>query len=91
MQSGSQSDQDTLKAVKFFLKNARCDQKAACLGNAKESGPQKQQHSLYTLGHYFSSLTSKDARGTWLQGRIGPNSPHYMGNAMRLILPGGMV
>ena len=61
--SGSHSDQDTLKAVKYFLKNEDVIRKATCLGNTKEYGSQKQHHSSVNSGPLFSSsLTSKDAR-----------------------------
>lgn len=68
VQSGSHSDQDTLEAVKFFLKNADVIRKAACLGNAKESGPQKQQHSPYTLGHYFPAHLPQRMPGDMASG-----------------------
>ena len=71
--SGSHSDQDTLKAVKYFLKNEDVIRKATCLGNTKEYGSQKQHHSSVHSGPLFSSsLTSKDARGHGFRGKLVP-------------------
>jgi len=71
VQSGSHSDQHTLKAVKYFLKNED-DQESNLSCNA-ESGPQKQHHSPIRSGPLFSSsLTSKDARGHGFRGKLVP-------------------
>lgn len=87
VQSGSHSDQHTLKAVKYFLKNEDDQESNLSLQRqvwATEAAP--LSHTLWAT--IFQLTYLKGCPGTWLQGQVGPNSSHYTSSsAMRLILP----
>lgn len=66
-QSGSHSDQDTLKAVKYFLKNEDVIRKATCLATPS-LGHRSSTTLPYTLGHYFPAHLPQRMPGDMASG-----------------------